>query len=64
MSARELILDGGELLDGNRRMLRVNDTPDRTCVVISAVNQRGPLAVLDRTQQHMLFLYLQERLGV
>jgi hypothetical protein len=62
-SAKELILDGGERLDGSARMLRLNDTPDGTCVTISIPDQRGVVAVLDRAQQHMLTLYLQERLN-
>jgi hypothetical protein len=59
MSAKELILDGGDTLDGNARKLRLNDTPDGTCVTVST--PAGIVAVLDRRQQHMLFLYLQER---
>ena len=63
MSTKELILDGGERLDGSARKLRLNDTPDGTCVTVSVPDQRGIVAVLDRTQQHMLMLYLQERLS-
>jgi len=61
MSAKELIIDGGDTLDGVARKLRLNDTPDEKCVTIS--NPSGVLAVLDRRQQHMLVLYLQERLA-
>ncbi len=61
MSARELILDGGDTLDGAARKLRLNDTPDGKCVTIST--PAGIMAVLDRRQQHMLVLYLQERLS-
>jgi hypothetical protein len=60
MSARELILDGGDTLDGAARKLRLNDTPDGTCVTVST--PAGIVAVLDRRQQHMLLLYLEERL--
>jgi hypothetical protein len=63
MSVKELILDGGELLDGSARMLRLNDTPDGKCVTVSVPNQRGVIAVLDRRQMHMLVMYLQERLN-
>jgi hypothetical protein len=56
-----LILDGGERLDGSVRKLRISDTPDKTCVVIQS--GLGILAVLDRNQQHMLMLYLQERIN-
>lgn len=62
MGAKELILDGGERLDGSARKLRLNDTPDGTCVTVSVPDQRGIVAVLDRTQQHVLMLYLQERI--
>jgi hypothetical protein len=62
MGTKELILDGGERLDGSARKLRLNDTPDGTCVTVSIPDQRGIVAVLDRTQMHMLSLYLQERL--
>lgn len=60
MSAKELILDGGDTLDGAARKLRLNDTPSGQCVTIST--PAGIVAVLDRRQQHMLVLYLQERL--
>lgn len=60
MTSKELILDGGDTLDGAARKLRLNDTPDGTCVTVSI--PAGIIAVLDRQQQHMLFLYLQERL--
>jgi len=60
MSAKELILDGGDTLDGAARKLRLNDTPDGTCITVST--PAGIVAVLDRRQQHMLMLYLQERL--
>lgn len=62
MSARELIIDGGERLDGSARKLRLNDTPDGACVTVSIPDQRGVVAVLDRHQMHMLVLYLRERL--
>jgi hypothetical protein len=61
MSAQSLILDGGDTLDGVSRKLRLNDTPDGKCVTVSAGG--GVVAVLDRRQQHMLALYLQERLA-
>lgn len=61
MSARELILDGGDTLDGTPRKMRLNDTPDRRCVTVST--PAGVVAVLDRRQQHMLVMYLQERLN-
>ena len=61
MGAKELILDGGENLDGRSRKLRLNDTPDGTCVTIQSPYY-GILAVLDHRQMHMLSLYLQERL--
>lgn len=60
MGTRELILDGGDTLDGAARKLRLNDTPDRTCITVST--PAGIVAVLDRRQQHMLMLYLKERL--
>lgn len=60
MGTKELILDGGDTLDGAARKLRLNDTPDGTCVTVRT--PAGIVAVLDRTQQHMLMLYLQERL--
>lgn len=60
MSTRELILDGGDTLDGVPRKLRLNDAPDGQCVTIQTPS--GVVAVLDRRQQHMLVLYLQERL--
>ncbi len=61
MGAKELILDGGDRLDGTSRMLRLNDAPSGQCVTISAAGG-GIVAVLDRNQIHMLVLYLQERL--
>jgi len=61
MSAQSIILDGGDTLDGQARKLRLNDTPDGTCVTIST--PAGVVAVLDRTQQHVLAMYLQERLA-
>lgn len=61
MSAKELILDGGDRLDGSARKLRLNDTPDGTCVTIRTPEE-GIVAVLNRHQQHMLMLYLQERI--
>jgi len=60
MGAKELILDGGDTLDGVARKLRLNDTPDGKCVNIRTPS--GTIAVLDRQQMHMLVLYLQERL--
>lgn len=59
-TTKELILDGGDTLDGAARKLRLNDTPDKTCVTVSTPG--GVVAVLDRAQQHMLMLYLQDRL--
>lgn len=61
MSVETLILDGGDTLDGVPRKLRLNDTPDGRCVTVSTPG--GVVAVLDRHQQHMLVLYLQERLA-
>jgi hypothetical protein len=60
MSAKEMILDGGDTLDGVARKLRLNDAPDGTCVTVSTPG--GVVAVLDRRQQHMLMMYLQERI--
>jgi len=57
---REIILDGGDTLDGAARKLRLNDTPDGTCVAVST--PAGIVAVLNRRQQSALYLYLQERL--
>ncbi len=62
MSARELILDGGDRLDGSTRKLKLNDTSSGECVCIMSPEE-GVLAVLDRTQMHMLAMYLQERLS-
>jgi hypothetical protein len=61
MSAKELILDGGDTLDGVARKLRLNDTPDMTCVTVSSPGI-GIVAVLNRAQQYSLMLYLSERL--
>jgi hypothetical protein len=58
--AKELIVDGGETLDGSARKLKLNDTPDETCITIST--PAGIVAVLDRHQQQRMYLYLQERL--
>lgn len=58
--AKKLILDGGYTLDGAARKLRLNDTPSGECVTVST--PAGIVAVLDRRQQHMLMLYLQERI--
>lgn len=60
MLAKSLILDGGDTLDGCSRKLRLNDTPDGTCVTISVPS--GVVAVLDRKQQRELVAYLAERL--
>lgn len=58
---KELILDGGEQLDGQSRLLKLNDTPGGECVTISAANV-GIVAVLDRNQQRELVAYLSKRL--
>lgn len=58
---RELILDGGEKLDGQSRLLKLNDTPNRECVTVSTA-QAGIVAVLDRNQQRELVAYLSMRL--
>lgn len=57
----EFILDGGEQLDGQSRLLKLNDTPNRECVTISAAGV-GIVAVLDRSQQRELVAYLAKRL--
>jgi hypothetical protein len=57
----ELILDGGAQLDGQSRLLKLNDTPKRECVTISSA-QFGIVAVLDRNQQRELVAYLAKRL--
>ena len=62
MSVKELILDGGDRVDGSARKLRLNDTPDGKGVAVS-IPERGIVAVLDRNQQHLLMLFLQERLA-
>lgn len=56
-----MILDGGEKLDGNLRLLKLNDTPDGSGVTISTANE-GVVAVLDRNQQRQLVAYLTKRL--
>jgi hypothetical protein len=63
MSAKELVLDNG----GMNRM-RVNDIYDSEnsiCLITEnhPVGRSSMMMVLDRAQQHMLFLYLQERLN-
>jgi hypothetical protein len=55
------ILDGGEQLDGYSRLLKLNDTPDGTCVTISTAKD-GVVAILDRSQQRELVAYLSKRL--
>lgn len=57
----EFILDGGEQLDGNSRLLKLNDTPDGNCVTLSTP-KGGIIAVLDRSQQRELVAYLAKRL--
>jgi hypothetical protein len=57
----EFILDGGEQLDGNSRLMKLNDTPDGNCVTISTPKE-GIIAVLDRSQQRELVAYLAKRL--
>ena len=57
----KFILDGGEQLDGNSRLLKLNVTPDGTCVTISTT-QAGIVAVLDRSQQRELVAYLAKQL--
>jgi hypothetical protein len=61
MSTRELILDGGEKLDGNSRLLKLNDTPSGNCVAVNTP-ESGIVAVLDRSQQRELVAYLAKRL--
>lgn len=58
---KELILDGGEQLDGYSLLLKLNDTPDGTCVTVSTPKV-GIVAVLDRNQQRELVAYLAKRL--
>lgn len=58
---REFILDGGEQIDGQSRLLKLNDTPDGSCVTISTP-KAGVVAVLDRSQQRELVAYLAKRL--
>lgn len=61
MSAKELILDGG------LNMVKVHDVAgtDHIALFVSnePVGHASMLAMLDRHQQHMLMLYLQERLA-
>ncbi len=64
MSARELKLNGG-LTD-----LRVNETEGFLAVIIETRKSfkgdtvtSSMMAMLDRDQQHLLMLYLQERLN-
>lgn len=57
---KELILDGGEQLDGYSRLLKLNDTPDGTCVTLSTP-KHGIIAVLDRSQQREMVAYLAMR---
>lgn len=57
----EFILDGGEQLDGQSRLLKLNDTPDEKCVTVSTP-KHGVVAVLDRSQQRELVAYLSKRL--
>jgi hypothetical protein len=65
MSAKELKLDGG-LTD-----LRINETEGYVALTIETRKSfkgdtatSSMLAMLDRNQQHLLMLYLQERLSV
>lgn len=58
---KEVILDGGEQLDGQSRLLKLNDTPDGICVTVSTP-KAGVVAVLDRNQQRELVAYLAKRL--
>ena len=58
---KELILDGGDQLDGQSRLLKLNDTPNCECVTVSTA-QAGIVAVLDRNQQRELVAYLSKRL--
>lgn len=65
MSAKELVLSGG------LTRMRVNDLQDgdgQICLIVEANSKAGRttpsmLAVLDRNDQHLLLLYLQERLA-
>lgn len=61
MSAKELVLDGGlnevrlnDAYDGEHVVLQINNSP---------VGRSSMMAMLDRNQQHLLMLYLQERLA-
>lgn len=56
----ELILDGGENLEGGSRLLKLNITPDGDCVTLCT--QSGVAAVLDRAQQRRLVAYLAKQL--
>lgn len=57
MSAQEIVLDGGL---GSKLQFKQRDD----MVVVDAVDGWFKIvAVLDRTQQRLLLLYLQERLG-
>jgi hypothetical protein len=58
----ELVLDGGERLDGSARLLKLNETPDGACVTVSIPDQRGIVAVLDKAQQRRLVAYLAKQL--
>lgn len=58
---KELILDGGEQLDGQSRLLKLSDVPDSECVTVSSATA-GIVAVLDRDQQRELVAYLAMRL--
>ena len=59
---KEIILDGGEQIDGQSRLLKLNDTPCGECITVSAAGV-GIVAVLDRDQQRELVAYLAKRLG-
>ena len=61
MNVKELILDGGELLNGTCRKLKINHAPDETCLVINSAKD-GIVAVLDRNQTYLLKLWLEEYL--
>lgn len=57
---KELILDGGERLDGTALVLKLNITPDGTCVTMCT--PAGVAAVLDKAQQRRLVEYLAKQL--
>lgn len=62
MSAKELVLRSG------LTKLRVNDLHDRDRSIVLTIDTNDTsasslLCTLDRSQQHFLMMYLQDRLG-